>query len=213
MLMSAEFAINNGTYWRWKGRPFLLLLSKLASAMWPLISEVSTFLHSMHFFTCVSNQFNLRGGIFMSSTYDYASREVEAALLQESFPHSIVSDTEDDPVSQQTILQAIAEISRFLKKFKCGNVGIDCFFAHLSTGIEFVTFKCLLCYVQMSPLFAPKCARTVFYYFIYSVSVFRVTGIVYLQTFDSHCSNEERFNKLRRARFALDVGDNSVVLP
>ena len=34
------------------------------------------------------------------------------ALLQESFPHSIVTDIDDDPVSQQTILQAIAEIAR-----------------------------------------------------------------------------------------------------
>ena len=50
----------------------------------------------------------------MSSTYVYASKQVEAALLQESFPHSIVPDTEDDPVSQ-----AIAEIARFLKNFKC----------------------------------------------------------------------------------------------
>ena len=72
------------------------------------------------------------------------SRQVEAALLQESFPQSIVTDTEDDPVSQQTVLRAIAEIARFLKNFKCGNVGIDCFFAHLSTDIEFVTFKCLV---------------------------------------------------------------------
>ena len=94
----------------------------------------------------------------------------------------------------------------FLKNFKCGNVGIDCFFAHLSTGIEFVTVKCLVCLPQ-------NVLVQFFYYFIYSVSVFRVTGIVYLQTFDSHCSNEQRFNKLRRARFALDVGDNSVVLP
>ena len=188
MLTSAEFAINNGAYWCWKGRPFLLLLSKLASAILPLISEVSTFLHSMHFFTCVSDQFHLRGGIFMSSTYVYGSRQVEAALLQESFPHSIVSDTEDDPVSQQTILQDIAEIARFLKNFKCGNVGIDCFFAHLSTGIEFVTFKCLVCLPQN-------------------------VLVQFLQTFDSHCSNDQRFNKLRRARFALDVGDNSVVLP
>ena len=84
----------------------------------------------------------------MSSTYVYASRQVEAALLQESFPHSIIPDTEDDPVSQQTVLQAIAEIARFLKNFKCGNVGIDCFFARLSTGIEFVTFKCLDCLLQ-----------------------------------------------------------------
>ena len=63
--------------------------------------------------------------------------------MHESFPHSIVPDTEDDPVSQQTVLQAIVEIARFLKNCKCANVGIDCFFAHLSTDIEFVTFKCL----------------------------------------------------------------------
>ena len=68
--------------------------------------------------------------MFMSSTYVYASRQVEAALLQKSFPHSVVPDTEDDPVSQQTVLQAIAEMARFLKNFECGNVGIDCFFAH-----------------------------------------------------------------------------------
>ena len=47
----------------------------------------------------------------MSSAYVNASRQVEAALLQESFPHSIVPDTEDDPVSQQTDLQAVAEAS------------------------------------------------------------------------------------------------------
>ena len=84
----------------------------------------------------------------MSSTYFYASRQAEAALLQECFPHFIVPDTEDDPVSQQTVLQAIAEIARFLKNFKCGYVGIDCFFAHLSTGIAFVMFKCLVCLSQ-----------------------------------------------------------------
>ncbi len=124
----------------------------------------------------------------MSSTYVYASRQVEAALLQESFPHSILLDTEDDPVSRQTVLQAIAEIARFLKNFKCDNVGIECFIAQLSTGIEFVTFKCLVCLPQN-------------------------VLVQFLQTFDSHCSNDQRFNKLRRARFALDVGDNSVVLP
>ena len=61
--------------------------------------------------------------MFMSSTYVYASRQVEAALVQKSFPHSIVPNTEDDPVSLHTVLQAIAEIARFLKNFECGIVG------------------------------------------------------------------------------------------
>ena len=109
--------------------------------------------------------------MFMSSTHVYASRQVEAALLQKSFPHSVVPDTEDDPVSQQTVLQAIAEIARFLKNFECGNVGIDCFFAHLSTSVEFVAFKCLVCLPQ-------NVLIQFLDYFIDSVSVFRVTGIV-----------------------------------
>ena len=84
----------------------------------------------------------------MSSTYVYASRQVEAALLQEYFPHAIVPDTEDDPVSQKAVVQTMAEIARFLKNLKCGKVGIDCFFAHLPMGVEFVTFKCCVCLPQ-----------------------------------------------------------------
>ena len=117
--------------------------------MLQFISEVSAFLHSVHIFTCLSDQFHLRGGAYICSTYVYASRQVEAALLQKSFSHSIVPGTEDDPVSQQTVLQAIAEIARCLKNFECGNVGIDCFFADLYTSVEFVTFKCLVCLPQM----------------------------------------------------------------
>ena len=105
--------------------------------------------------------------------YVNASRQVEAALLQESFPHSIVPDTEDDPVSQQTVLQAIAEIARFLKNFKCGNVGIDCFFAHLSTGIEFATFKCLVC--------LPQNVRAQFFFIIsFTVSVSSGSQALYI---------------------------------